>query len=88
MASYAIDLKRSAERDLRKLPPSLVPTIVNRVEALANDPFPRQSAKLVGSDVTYRLRAGVYRIIYEVDSDTRVITVHHIRHRREAYRQT
>ena len=88
MASYRVELKRSAERDLRKLPPSLVPAIVSRTEALANDPFPRQSTKLVGSESTYRLRVGVYRVIYDVDSTARAITVHYIRHRREAYRQT
>ncbi|HLA18588.1 MAG TPA: type II toxin-antitoxin system RelE/ParE family toxin [Dehalococcoidia bacterium] len=88
MASYTIDFKRSAERDLRKLPPSLVPAIVSRTEALATDPFPRQSIKLVSSETTYRLRIGVYRVIYDVDPAARVITVHYIRHRREAYRQT
>ena len=35
MASYAIELKRSAERDLRKINPTLIPAILSRIEALA-----------------------------------------------------
>ena len=87
MASYAIEFKRSAERDLRKISPALIPAILSRVEALAEDPFPRQSRKLAGAERMYRLRVGAYRVVYEVDSDVRAITIHYIRHRREAYRQ-
>jgi len=35
----------------------------------------------------YRIRVGVYRIIYEVDDAARVVTVYRIRHRREVYRR-
>jgi len=87
MASYRIEFKRSAEHDLRKISPALIAAILARIEALADDPFPRQSRKLVGAKRTRRLRVAVYRVVYEVDPDARTITVHYIRHRREAYRR-
>jgi len=86
MASYRIEFKRSAQRDLRKLNPASIVSVIERIEALAEDPFPRQSVKLRGAERTYRLRVGVYRVIYLVDTDKRRLTVHYIRHRRDAYR--
>jgi mRNA interferase RelE/StbE len=42
--------------------------------------------KLAGSD-DYRLRVGVYRIVYAVDDAERVVIVARIAHRREVYRR-
>jgi mRNA interferase RelE/StbE len=87
MASYRVEFAGSAEKDLRRLSPALIPNILRRVEALQGDPTPRQSQKLSGTERTYRLRVGDYRVIYEVEPDIRVVVVYYIRHRREAYRQ-
>ena len=87
MASFQIDFKRSVERDLRKIRPDLISNLLEEIEALANDPFPRRSLKLSGAERTYRLRVGTYRVIYEVDPGTETIIIHYIRHRREAYRR-
>ncbi len=87
MASFKIEFKRSADRDLNKVSPAGVAKIVREIEAPGNDPFPRRSLKLSGSERTYRLRVGVYRVIYEVDVEARSIAIYYIRHRREAYRR-
>jgi mRNA interferase RelE/StbE len=86
MASYRILLKPSVEKDLRSLPKGTVNRLINRIEALAMDPLPRQSVKLTGAEHLYRIRAGDYRVIYAVDHQTRLVTVHYVRHRKEAYR--
>jgi mRNA interferase RelE/StbE len=86
MGSYRIEFKRSAERDIRRIGAAFIPNILERVEALSDDPFPRQSVKLSGTEATYRLRVGNYRVIYSVDADTETIVVYYVRHRREAYR--
>jgi mRNA interferase RelE/StbE len=59
-----------------------------RIESLTENPFPPGFAKLTSTVKTYRLRIGAYRIVYEVDSNARVVTVHYVRHRREVYRRT
>ena len=87
MASYRIEFKRSAERDLRKLYPARIPDLLKEIEALSENPFPRRSLKLSGAERTYRLRVGTYRVIYEVDPGSETLTIHYIRHRKEAYRQ-
>ena len=60
--------------------------MIEHIERLRIDPFPRQALKLAGADRLYRLRVGDYRIIYEVDVDAHLVLIHYIRHRREAYR--
>ena len=87
MGLYKIEFKQSAERDIRKITPTLIPNILRRIEALAGNPFPRQSLKLSGVEVTYRLRVGDYRVIYEVNPEAKTIIIHYVRHRREVYRK-
>ena len=40
MASYRIEWKRSAEKDVRKIGPLRIPAIVQVAESLADEPFP------------------------------------------------
>jgi mRNA interferase RelE/StbE len=69
------------------LPKATMERLLLRIEVLAAEPLPRQSVKMTGAEHLYRLRVGDYRIIYGVDHEARLVTVHHIRHRREAHRR-
>lgn len=86
MASYDIILKPSIEKDLRALPKSVIARVMKQVDSLRNNPFPRQSVKLVGAEQLYRIRVEDYRVVYGVDKETQEILIYYIRHRREAYR--
>ena len=86
MASYKIDFKPSVEKDLRSIAKRNLQRIMNRLQELCENPRPRDSLKLSGSEGLFRIRVGDYRVIYEIDTQKDVITVHHIRHRRDAYR--
>ena len=87
MASYKVVLKPSVEKDLRSLPQSIVTRAFKQIEALKDEPFPRQSIKLAGAEHLYRIRLGDYRVIYSVDRDLKQVIVHYVRHRRDVYRQ-
>jgi len=87
MGSFEILWKKSAERDLRKIDPRYIFQILNAVEGLSGNPFPTACRKLKGSDSSYRLRIGDYRVIYQVDFGSKNVIVYHVRHRREAYRR-
>jgi len=87
MASYKVVLKPSVEKDLRALPRSIVARVFKQIEALKDEPFPRQSIKLAGAEHLYRIRIGDYRVIYGVDRDLKQVIVHYVRHRRDVYRQ-
>ena len=86
MASYRLEWRRSTRKDLRRIAPADVARIIRAVEALANDPFPSGSVKLSGSERSYRIRVGDYRVLYEVQGDHLVIEVIKVGHRRDVYR--
>ena len=67
MDSYEIRWKRSAERELRNLDSKQIFRILQKIETLATDPFPRGCHKLRATEQTYRIRVGDYRVIYQVD---------------------
>lgn len=86
MASYRIEWRSSARRELRRLAPSAVSRIVQAVRALGNNPHPRGCRKLRGSEQTYRIRVGTYRVVYELFEGRLVVEIVRVRHRRDAYR--
>lgn len=86
MASYRVEITRSAAKDLRGIDRMWIPKIVAAIETLESDPRPAGCEKLVGSDHTYRLRIGDYRVVYDIQDDTLIILVVRIPHRRDIYR--
>ena len=87
MASFSIQWRKSTKKDLRSLPQQEVARIVAAVTDLASEPLPYGSQKLSGSERSYRIRIGDYRVIYEVFSDSQLIEVQRIRHRKDVYRE-
>jgi len=83
---YEILLERNAERDLKKLPKVMFDRVVLGIKSLAQNPKPHGSRKIIGSKSDWRIRAGDYRVIYEIDEEGRAVRIMRIRHRREAYR--
>ena len=75
MSIYSVYFKPSVEKDLRGLPDLIVSQVMNRIEELISNPFPSNITKLIGTKSTYRIRIKDYRIIYEVDSKEKKITV-------------
>ena len=87
MASYKIDWKLSAEKELRSIDRPYIHRILEAVESLAENPFPTQQRKLYGMESSHRIRIGDYRVIYQVDTEKKHVVICHVRHRREAYRK-
>jgi mRNA interferase RelE/StbE len=85
MGSYNIEWKHSAARELRKLPREAISRILQAVEQLATEPYPHGVRKLIGSERTYRIRVGDYRVVYNVVSSTFIIQIVRVGHRREVY---
>jgi mRNA interferase RelE/StbE len=86
MARYELRFKNSVAKDLRALPKSDVARVLERIDALRDDPRPPGSEKLSGQE-RYRVRQGSYRILYEIEDQQVVVTVVKVGHRREVYRQ-
>ena len=86
MASYRVEISKSAAKDLRGIDRKWIARIVATIEMLESDARPSGCKKLVGSDHTYRLRIGDYRVVYDIHDDTLIVLIVRIRHRRDVYR--
>ncbi len=86
MASYRLEWRRSTRKDLRRIPSTDVVRIIAAAESLAEDPFPTGCVKLSGSERSYRIRVGDYRILYDVQGDCLLIEVIKVGHRKNVYR--
>jgi len=86
MASYEIEITRTAEKQLKKLQRAEQGRVVAAVLRLADEPRPRGSRKLTGYDDVFRIRVGTYRILYSVSGRRLVIIILKVGHRRDVYR--
>ncbi len=85
MAKYSLVFKKSVAKDLRNIPKKDVKRILKRIEILCTDPRAEGCIKLSGQE-RYRVRQGVYRIIYEIQETKLIVTVVKIAHRSAAYK--
>ena len=86
MAKYRVTIKRSAVKEIEAIPQKKErQRIIRRIGQLADNPRPPESRKLSGHD-RYRIRQGVYRIVYAVDDIEIVVVVVKVGHRKDVYR--
>ncbi len=64
MASYRIEWKQSAEKELRQLSKDILARVLQAVAALTDNPTPPGSRKLSGAEKLYRVRVGEYRVVW------------------------
>jgi mRNA interferase RelE/StbE len=74
MGKYKLILKKSVLKDLRSIPRKDVVRIIKCLDKLMNDPRPPGCEKLSGQE-RYRIRQGLYRIIYEINDDVLMVVV-------------
>jgi len=60
--------------------------IVSRIQSLAENPRPKGCEKLSGQHNKYRVREGLYRIIYSIEDKALLVFVMKVGHRKDVYR--
>ncbi len=86
--AYHIRILDTATRELAKLDKPSGHRIVKRIHWLAVNLDNIKPEALTGDLAgLYKLRAGDYRIVYEILHDEQAIVIHIIGHRREIYRR-
>jgi mRNA interferase RelE/StbE len=84
MERYKLTFKASVAKDLRVIPNSDVKRILKRIESLAVQPRGDGCVKLSGLE-RYRVRQGLYRILYEIRDDVLVVHIVKVAHRSSVY---
>lgn len=64
--AYTVIFAKSAQKELNKIPKHSGNRILAKIEALSGQPKLQGCIKLEGSDNTYRIRIGDYRVIYSI----------------------
>ena len=77
-----IQIRKSAIKDLQKISPEQKNKIHQKILTLRDFPNVSHVKKLTSLEPAYRLRAGSYRILFDVTNDT--IEIGRILHRKES----
>jgi len=84
MKEYDIFILRRAQRELAQLPQEAYERVRGAIRGLEN-PRPEGCVELVGRE-GWRIGAGDYRVISEIDDKQNAVTVLHVGHRHDIYR--
>lgn len=85
VSPYQLKIKHAAERDLRRLPPTIFHKINPQSLSLRENPRPPGVRKLKGNREGWRIRVGDYRVVYQIDDERRIVSIVRVRHRRDIY---
>jgi mRNA interferase RelE/StbE len=85
MGKYKITFKKSVAKDFRSIPKQDVQRLLKRIDSLADNPRAEGCIKLSGQE-NYRVRQGLYRIVYEIRDSVLVINVIKVGHRSAIYK--
>jgi Cytotoxic translational repressor of toxin-antitoxin stability system len=84
---YFIRFKRSAEKELEKLPKAAILKISKVIDSLAENPRLNGAKKLEGQkESLWRIRSGDYRIIYLIEDVVKIVEIRKIGHRKDIYK--
>jgi mRNA interferase RelE/StbE len=81
---WSVFILPQAAAQISKLDRQVAKRISAAISALANNPRPPGSKKLVGIDA-WRIRVGDWRVIYQIKNEKLIVLVIRVGHRRDIY---
>jgi mRNA interferase RelE/StbE len=84
--TYQVGLPSNARKDLDAIPDKFAEQILQKIKALSQNPRPQNCIKLTGVDA-YRIKSGNYRVIYEINDQSRTVNVISIKDRKDVYKK-
>jgi mRNA interferase RelE/StbE len=85
--TFRIEFTNSAAKALAAIPRKDQKRIARKIESLAENPPAPAKTKMKGNNPFHRVRAGDYRIIYEIQNEILLILILKIGHRKKVYRR-
>jgi mRNA interferase RelE/StbE len=83
---YTIVIKATAQKQIKRLPAANFKKVKETILGLETNPRPYGAIKLQGGNNEYRIRVGVYRILYSIQDDVLIVYVFDVDHRKQVYR--
>ena len=79
--------KKSAVKELNKVPVYDKERIINAIHSLAENPYDNTlDIKKLTDEPGSRLRVGDWRVIYSKEDALKIISITRVKHRKEAYK--
>lgn len=83
---YEIRILDNALKDLKRLDKAVSGRIIKKIKRLGENFEELQHESLTGElSYLFKLRAGDYRILYEINHEKKFLIIHLIGHRKEIY---
>lgn len=83
----SVEFTKHALRQLTKLPKDARRRIIEAAESLERDPYPAGAVSMTGMVHCGRIRAGDFRVVYQVRGDELVVLVITVGDRKEIYKK-
>ena len=84
---YSVEFRPTVLKSLKRLPKKELRQIKKKIDNLAENLPSPATTKMKGNNPFHKIRAGVYRIIYEIHEDRLVILVVKVGHRKDVYKK-
>ncbi len=85
---YSVEFTEIALKNLKRYPRTDQELILESIDELAADPLHKSNVKkLVNFGVSYRLRIGNYRVLFDREDVLKIIDIVDILDRKKAYRR-
>ena len=89
---YRLEVSPAADRDLKRLKGRIQRQDFERlrvaIRGLADEPRPHGVRKVKGTERAYRIRAGSYRVVYEIYGDENLVLILQVVRRTETTYQS
>ncbi|HEY1645100.1 MAG TPA: type II toxin-antitoxin system RelE/ParE family toxin [Candidatus Saccharimonadales bacterium] len=85
MSNFEVEFKKSALKELKKLPKQSGVRILKAIDKLSLNPRAGNVRGMVGVK-SWRLKVGDYRVIYDINDQKLTILIIRVRHRKDVYR--
>ena len=85
LEKYQVFIKKRAEKEMDHLSEKNFTRVAEAIISLERNPRPKNCKKLRGIE-EYRLRVGVFRILYTVNDRDKKVIIIAVRHRSEIYK--
>ena len=82
---YKVVFRDEARKAFERLDRAVREQVGRAIDRLADNPRPGQATQLVGDPRTWRVRAGDWRILYEIRDDEIMVLILDVKRRSKAY---
>ncbi|MDY6989467.1 MAG: type II toxin-antitoxin system RelE/ParE family toxin [Thermodesulfobacteriota bacterium] len=84
---YSVEFRPAVLKSMKRLPKKDLRRIKKKIDGLAENLPDPATTKMKGNNNFHKIRAGNYRIVYQIHEDRLVILVVKVGHRKDVYKR-